>query len=80
MARLLQLYKNDKISEDEWSEFVALSAVPASEMRRDEFVKEAEGVVILFQQLIELPLSRDVVTNLLCAVRNPLTQRQSFTN
>jgi hypothetical protein len=74
MARLLQLYKNDKILEEEWSEFVALSAAPASEMIRDRFAPVVENLVNLLQKFIEVPsLSRDVVTNLLYAVSNPLT-------
>jgi hypothetical protein len=74
MARLFQLYKNNKISEEEWSEFVALSTEAASKINRDSLAKLVERLADLFQQLIEPPLSREVVINLIYAVRNSATQ------
>jgi len=74
MARLLQLYKNNKISEEEWSEFIALSTEAASKINRDSLAKLVERLADLFQQLIEPPLSREVVINLIYAVSNSATQ------
>lgn len=80
MIRLLQLFKNDRISEEEWSEFTALPIEQASEMKRGKLAELIYELAKTFQKLVGPPLSQDAIIDLLCAVSKSSIQEQLTTN